>query len=65
MVNQYNLALSAIAAGKTVLIYRGVTARTAKHVKTADRLALIDGVMYCDGESCKGMTIAIKPEVWK
>ena len=62
MHRQYTFALSAIAQGRTVMVYKGVTARSAKHVKTADRLALVDGVMYVDGVSAKGMTVALKPE---
>lgn len=61
MERQYTFAINAIAQGHTVLVYRGVTARSAKHVKTADRLEMVDGVLYCDGVSCKGMTMAIKP----
>lgn len=64
MERQYTFAINAIAQGRTVLVYRGVTARSAKHVKTADRLALVDGVMFVDGVDCKGMTVALKPEVW-
>lgn len=48
MEKQYTFALSAIAQGRTVLVYKGVTSRTAKHVKTADRLALVGDVMYVD-----------------
>ena len=65
MERQYKFALNSIACGRTILIYRGVTARTAKHVKTAERLALVDGVMYVDNVSCVGMTVALKPEGWK
>ena len=61
MQRPYNFALTAIAQGRTVLIYSGVTARSAKHVKTADRLALVDGVMYVDGVSAKGLTICVRP----
>lgn len=57
----YNFALDAIAQGQTVLVYRGVTAKTAKHVKTADRLSMHGGVMYVDGVSAKGMTVCLKP----
>ena len=53
---------NAIAQGRTVLVYRGVTARSAKHVTTADRLAMVGDVLYVDGVSTKGMTIAVKPE---
>lgn len=62
MEKHYTFAINAIAQGRTVLVYRGVTARTVKHVKTADRLALVDGVMMVDGRSAKGMTVALKPE---
>lgn len=65
MRRQYTFALSAIAQGRTVLVYKGVTARSAKHVKTADRLSLVDGVLFVDGKSCAGMTVALKPEGWK
>ena len=61
MERQYAFALTAIAQGRTVLVYKGVTARTAKHVKTSDRLALVDGVMYVDGVSAKGLTICVRP----
>lgn len=61
MEKQYRFALDAISKGHTVLVYRGVTAKTAKHVKTADRFAIVDNVLYCDGVSCAGMTMAIKP----
>lgn len=61
MERQYKFALSAIAQGRTVLVYKGVTARTAKRVKTHDRLSLVDGVMYVDGVSAKGLTVALKP----
>lgn len=60
----YTFALDAISQGRTVLVYRGVTAKTAKHVKTADRIALVGGVMYVDGVSSKGLTVALKPEKW-
>lgn len=44
------------------MIYKGWTAKTAKHVTDAVRLELRCDVMYCDGVSCKGMTVALKPE---
>lgn len=62
MERHYQFALTAIAQGRTVLVYSGVTARSAKHVKTAERLALVGDVMYVDGVSAKGMTVALKPE---
>lgn len=62
MERQYTFAINAIAQGRTVLVYRGVTARTAKHVKTVDRLTLVDGGLWVDGVSAKGMTVALKPE---
>ena len=61
MERQYTFAINAIAQGRTVLVYRGVTAKTAKHVKTADRVSLRDGVMFVDGVSAKGLTICLKP----
>ena len=61
MRRQYTFALTAIAQGRTVLVYSGVTARSAKHVKTADRIALIGDTMYVDGVSARGMTICLKP----
>jgi len=57
----YNFATDSIASGHTILIYRGWTAKTAKHVKSVDRLAMVGDVMTCDGVSCKGMTICRKP----
>lgn len=61
MTKQYNWTLDQINQGRTVLVYRGVTARSAKHIKTADRVALVGGVMMVDGVSCDGMTMAVKP----
>jgi hypothetical protein len=61
MEKQYRFALDAISKGQTVLVYKGVTASYAKHVKTAERLTLVDGVLMVDGVSCAGMTMAIKP----
>ena len=61
MERQYKFALNSIACGRTILIYRGVTARSAKHVKTADRLALVGGVLYVDGVSAKGMAVCLRP----
>ena len=60
----YTFCIDAIAQGRTVLVYRGVTSKTAKHVKTVERLAMVGDVLYCDGVSCKGMTVALKPEKW-
>lgn len=57
----YKFSCQAIKSGRTVLIYKGVTAKTAKHVTSTNRLSMRDGVMYCDGISCKGMTICLKP----
>lgn len=65
MEKQYRFALDAISKGQTVLVYRGLTARTAKHLKNADRLALVDGVLLVDGVSCAGMTMAVRPKGWK
>lgn len=57
----YNFCTVSIATGHTILIYRGWTAKTAKHVKRAGRLDMIGDVMYCDGVSCEGLTICLKP----
>ena len=61
MRHQYTFALSAIAQGRTVLVYSWPNGKV-KHVRNADRLALVDGVLLVDGVSCKGMTVALKPE---
>lgn len=65
MQHQYNFAINAIAQGRTVLIYKGVTAQSAKHVKTSDRLSMVGRILHCDGQSCAGLTVALKPEKWK
>ena len=57
----YTFALSAIAQGRTVLIYSWPRCKPVRHVKTSDRLALVDGVMYVDGVRCKEMTVCLKP----
>jgi len=57
----YNFATASIASGHTILIYRGWPAKTAKHVKSVDRLELRGGVMFVDGVSAKGFTICRKP----
>lgn len=56
---------NAIAQGRTVLVYRGVTAKSTKHVTKSDRLAMVGDVLYVDGVSAKGMTIAVKPERYR
>ena len=61
MTRQYQFCLDAIASGRTVLVYKGVTARTAKHVKTADRVKLVGQTLFIDGQSAKGLTICVKP----
>lgn len=61
MTRQYQFCLDAIAQGRTVLVYKGVTASKAKHVNCPDRFDIKDGVMYVDGKSAKGMTICLKP----
>lgn len=61
MTRQYQFCLDAIKQGRTVLVYKGVTASKAKHVKTADRVALIGQTLFIDGQSAKGMTICLKP----
>ena len=60
----HTFAINAIQSGRTVLIYKGWTANTAKHVTDADRLELSGDVLYVDRVSCKGMTVALKPEKW-
>lgn len=62
MLNQYKFCRHYIALGETILIYKGVTARKASHVSDASRLTYVDGIMYLDGMSCKGMTIARRPK---
>ena len=57
----YTFALSAIAQGRTVLIYSWPRCKPVRHVKTSDRLALVDGVLWVDGVSTKGMTVCLKP----
>ena len=64
MQRQYTFALSAIAQGRTVLVYSWPNGK-AKHVRNIERLSLVDGVMHVDGKSCAGMTVALKPEGWK
>ena len=64
MHKTYTFAINAIQSGRTVLIYKGWTANTAKHVTYAGRLEMRGDVMYCDSVSCKGMTVALKPEKW-
>lgn len=64
MKRTYTFCLDAIEQGRTVLVYRGVTAKTAKHVKDVGRLAMVGDEMYVDGVSAKGMTVALKPEKW-
>ena len=61
MLNQYKFCRHHIALGETILIYKGVTAKKASHVSDASRLTYVDGIMYLDGMSCKGMTIARGP----
>lgn len=62
MLNQYKFCRHYIALGETILIYKGVTAKKANHVSDASRLTYVDGIMYLDGVSCKGMTIARRPK---
>lgn len=62
MLNQYKFCRHYIALGETILIYKGVTAKQVRHVSDASRLTYVDGIMYLDGMSCKGMTIALRPK---
>ena len=61
MTRQYQFCLDSIASGRTVLVYNGVTASKAKHVKTADRVAMVGQTLFIDGQSAKGLTICLKP----
>lgn len=61
MLNQYKFCRHYIALGETILIYKGVTANKASHVSDTSRLTYVDGVMYLDDVSCKGMTIVRRP----
>lgn len=60
MQRQFNWAVSQVTAGRTVLVYEGVCARSAKHVKAVDRLTMRGDDMYVDGICARGMTIALK-----
>lgn len=62
MLNQYKFCRHYIALGETILIYNGVTAKQVRHVSDASRLTYVDGIMYLDGMSCKGMTIVRRPK---
>lgn len=61
MTRQYQFCLDAIAQGRTVLVYKGVTATKAKHVKTVGLVALVGQTLFIDGQSAKGLTICLKP----
>ena len=61
MTRQYQFCLDAIKQGRTVLVYKGVTASKAKHVKTVGRVALVGQTLFIDGKSAKGLTICLKP----
>ena len=60
MQRQYTFALSAVAQGRTVLVYSWPNGK-AKRVRNIERLSLVDGVLFVDGKSCAGMTVALKP----
>lgn len=61
MGRQYAFALDQIARGRTVLVYHWPERGKVAHVKRADRLSLRGGLMYVDGKTAKGMTVAVKP----
>lgn len=61
MHSQYNFALTQIAQGRTILIYKGWPAKSAWHITKADRLSMRGEVMRVDGVGCKGMTVCVKP----
>lgn len=62
MLNQYKFCRHYISLGETILIYKGVTATHTSHVSDTSRLTYVEGIMYLDGVSCKGMTIARRPK---
>lgn len=61
MNKHHRFCCQAIRAGRVVLIYKGVTDPKPTQVRDENRLTLLDGEMYLDGRSCKGMTVALKP----
>ena len=61
MGRQYAFALDQIAQGRTVLVYHWPERGKVAHVKRADRLSLRGGVLFVDGKTSKGMTVAVKP----
>jgi hypothetical protein len=51
-----------IAQGGTILVYnRRLSGYKTKHVKTLDRVAFIEGLVYVDGVCVKGWTVCKKP----
>lgn len=64
MSRLHTFIATSIDAGHTVLVYKtravGRDARV-KHVKSMDRVALRDGVVYVDDKDVTGYTIARKP----
>lgn len=61
MLHVFKFAIGSILKGETVLIYKGVTATKKKDVRETSRLTYAYGIMYLDGISCKGYTVALKP----
>lgn len=64
MPRLHTFIATSIAAGHTVLVYKtravGRDARV-KHVRSMDRVSVVDGVVHVDGVSTVGMTVCRKP----
>lgn len=64
MSRLYEFIRDSIAEGRTVLVYRtrvvGKGARV-KHVKSMDRVSVVEGVVHVDGVSTVGVTVCLKP----
>ena len=61
MHKHYRFCCQAIKAGKTILIYKGVTATRTAHVTDTTRLSMQGDTMLLDGRSVRGYTVCIKP----
>lgn len=64
MTHLYTFIENSFAAGHTVLVYNtravGRDARV-KHVKTMDRVSVVDGGAHVDGVSLNVITVCLKP----
>jgi len=66
MQRQHTFILSSLADGHTILAYdRSAVPQKVHRIKTADRVKLVDGVLFVDGKCAMGWTIVRKPEVRK